>query len=243
MDEARLREQLLGCGLVVRLRVRREVRVDPDSPPIAMTRTGMDGQTLELQEDLHVMLGELGAQKLAAMDVRRAVVDALHVDVAVGVELDLFPLANVERYRRQRFQGHSLDGIEAFAARDAKARVRPRVDALYAFTQRPIDLRERGEALAPMAKTHVAHEDLHQSFDDRLVLRMPGTCRDHGRAVVAGELGVTGVEIRIVEMAFEDALLEAVRYGDVRHAAVEGEHPSVTGEPVAALRVFGGPGE
>jgi hypothetical protein len=59
------------------------------------------------------MLGELHSQELAAVDVGRAVVDALQLDVAVGVELGLLPLAHIERHGRQGLQSGFLDALEA----------------------------------------------------------------------------------------------------------------------------------
>jgi hypothetical protein len=60
---------------------------------------------------------------------------------------------------------------------------------------------------------------------------------------VLAELRVAGVQIRIVQVTLEHALLQAVRHGHVRDAAVEGEHAPMTAEPVAALHVLGRPGE
>src|SRR4029077_16953015 len=59
---------------------------------------------------------------------------------------------------------------------------------------------------------------------------------DHRRGVIGGELRIPGVQIRIVPMALEHALLQAIRHSHVRHAAVVGEHAPVTGQPVAALQ-------
>src|SRR6185437_2810193 len=42
-------------------------------------------------------------------------------------------------------------------------------------------------------------------------------------------------------MALEYALLQTVRYRYMGHATVKTKHPSVRGEPVAALHVFGRP--
>jgi hypothetical protein len=50
-----------------------------------------------------------------------------------------------------------------------------------------------------------------------------------------GQIRVVFVQIRIVEVTFHDALAQAVWYRHVGHAAVIGEHASVTGEPVATL--------
>src|SRR5690606_28867536 len=75
MDEARLREESLGRGLVVGLSVRGEVRRMTDAPPIAMAAARMHSEALEIQEQLHLRLGQLHAQALVAMDVRCAVID------------------------------------------------------------------------------------------------------------------------------------------------------------------------
>lgn len=66
MDEPGLRQQSLGRRLVIRLRLRRELRIDLDAAVIAVTTAWMDGQTFEIQEDLDVVLRELDAQLLVA---------------------------------------------------------------------------------------------------------------------------------------------------------------------------------
>ena len=52
------------------------------------------------------------------------------------------------------------------------------IDALDALAQRPVDLGKRGEAMAPVAEAHVAHQDFDQSLDDGFILwlssRAPG---------------------------------------------------------------------
>ena len=52
----------------------------------------MDREALERQEDLNLVLGELDAQALVAMDMRRAVIHRFDVHVAVGVQRGLFPV-------------------------------------------------------------------------------------------------------------------------------------------------------
>jgi hypothetical protein len=48
MDEPGLRQQSLWRRLVIRLRRRREMRVDLDAPTIAVATALMDGQTFEI---------------------------------------------------------------------------------------------------------------------------------------------------------------------------------------------------
>ena len=170
VDEARLREQLLRCRLVVRLGGRREVRIDLDAPAVAMAAARMDRQALEPQEDLDLVLGDLDAQLLVPVDVRGAVIVALDVDVAVGVQLGVLPFPAVHAPDRQRLECGFLQRLEALAARDAEARVASIIDALDTLAERPVDLAQGSEALAPVAEAHVAHQDFDQSFDDRLYL-------------------------------------------------------------------------
>ena len=63
------------------------MRIDLDAPAVAMAAARMDRQALEPQEDLDLVLGDLDAQLLVPVDVRGAVIVALDVDVAVGVQL------------------------------------------------------------------------------------------------------------------------------------------------------------
>ena len=59
MDEARLRQQFLRRRLVERDRVRWEVLEDLDSSSHFLPAPRMDGQALEIQKDLDMVLGEL----------------------------------------------------------------------------------------------------------------------------------------------------------------------------------------
>ena len=158
------------------------MRVDLDAPAIAMTASGMDRQALELQEDLDLVLGDLDAQLLVPMDVRGAVIVALDVHVAVGMQLGVFPLPAVHIPDRQRLERGFLHRLEALAARDAEARVATIIDALDTLGQRAVDLGEGGEAAAPVAEAHVAHQDFDQPFDDGFVLGVIRTRRHHRRA-------------------------------------------------------------
>ena len=118
------------------------MRIDLDALAIAMAAARMDRQTLEPQEDLDLILGDLDTQLLVPMDVRGAVVVALDIDVAVGVQLGVFPFREVYVPDRQRFERALLHGLEALAARDAKARVTAIVNALDALSQSLVDLKQ-----------------------------------------------------------------------------------------------------
>src|ERR1022692_2771348 len=107
-----------------------------------MAASRMDCQAFEPQEDLHLGLRDLDAQLLVPVDVWRAVIVALEVDVAVGMELCVLPLPTLHVPDRQGLEGGFLQRLEALAARDAKARMATIVNALDAFGQRPVDLRD-----------------------------------------------------------------------------------------------------
>ncbi|MGH7593239.1 MAG: hypothetical protein ACRELE_05245, partial [Gemmatimonadales bacterium] len=63
---------------------------DLDSHAHLLTTPRMDCEPLEIEKDLHVMLGELDSQRFVTMDVRRAVIVTLDGNVAVGVQLRVF---------------------------------------------------------------------------------------------------------------------------------------------------------
>jgi hypothetical protein len=121
--------------------------------------------------------------------------------------------------------------------------VAPIIDALDARGQRAVDLVQGREAMAPVAEPQVAHQDLHQPLDDGLVARLSGPRRHHAGGELRGKIRITGVQVRIVKMALEHPLLQAIGYRDVGHAAVVGVHAPVARQPVAALHVLGRPGE
>jgi hypothetical protein len=104
-------------------------------------------------------------------------------------------------------------------------------------------LSQAGEVLAAMPEAHVAHQDLYQSFHECFISSVPGACWDYGRVVMRGKLRVPTVEIWIVEVALEDALLEAVRDSDVCDTTVELKHSAMTAQPISAARFLDCPGE
>jgi hypothetical protein len=77
----------------------------------------------------------------------------------------------------------------------------------------------------------------------RLVFGMIRARRYHCGRVIGGQLRVAGVQVRIVQMTLEHALLQAVRHRHMRYATVVGVHAPMAAKPVAALHVLGGPGE
>ena len=80
------------------------------------------------------------------MDMRRAVVIALHGDEAIGMELRFLPLATIVLGSGQRLECGLLDRLEAFAARDTKATMPLVIDPLDAYHQRSIDLGDGGKS-------------------------------------------------------------------------------------------------
>src|SRR5450631_1228507 len=177
------------------------------------------------------------------MDVRGAVIIALDAEITIGMQRRLFPFATVELGLRQRFEGDFLQCLEALTARDTKAGMAPIIDPLHALSERLIDLRKRRKGRAPIPEALIAHEYFHRAFDDRLVLWMIRARGHDGGRKMRTERGIARVQIGVVQMAFQDALLQAVRHRHVAHPAVEGEHAPVTAEPVAALHVLGRPRE
>src|SRR5271166_3716951 len=116
-----------------------------------------------------------------AMDVRRAVVIALHRNEAIRMQFRLLPLPAVVLGAGQSLERGSLHCLEAFAARDAKATMPLVIDPLDAYRERSIDLGDGGKSCVTKAEAKIAAEDLYEPLDDRLVLRFSDTRRDDGR--------------------------------------------------------------
>ncbi len=140
----------------------------------------MDSQALKVQNDLDMLLGELEPQFLMPVDMRGAVIVALYGEVAIWMQLCLFPFAGGELILRQRFERQFLPRLKALAARDAKTAMTPIIDSLHALGQCLVDLDNRGKSRAPIPKAQVAPQDFHRTFYIRLVLRMARPCRCDG---------------------------------------------------------------
>jgi hypothetical protein len=117
------------------------------------------------------------------------------------------------------------------------------VDALDAHHQRAIDLGDRRKSGATEAEPEVAGEDFHQSFRDCLIAGPPHACRNNCRGKMCGQVRVVFVQIGIVQMAFDDAGLQAVGHSDVTDTTIIRKHPPMTAEPVTAFHVLRCPGK
>ena len=74
-----------------------------------------------MQEDLDLVFGDLDAQLLVSVDMRRAVVIALDVHISVRMQRGIFPVAIFEISDGQWLQGRFLDRLEALASRHTEA--------------------------------------------------------------------------------------------------------------------------
>ena len=175
--------------------------------------------------------------------MRCAVVIAIDRNVTVGVQLRRLPLPAVVFHTGQRLEGGFLDLLEPLAPGDAKAAVGLVVDALDAHHERAIDLLDRGKSGATEAEAKVAAKDLDESFADSLILRSSDTRRNDSGREVRGQIRVVFVQIRIVQMTFDDASSQAVGDGNVGYAAIPLIHPPVSAEPVTAFHILRRPGE
>ena len=154
------------------------------------------------------------------------------------MQLRSLPLAAVVFHAGQGLEGGSLDLLEPLAAGDAKASVGLVVDALDADHQCTIDLGDRGKSGATEAEPEVAGEDFHQSLCDGLILGFSDARRNDGCGEVRSQVRIVFVQIGIVQMAFDDAGLQAIGDGDMGYPAVPLIHSPVSAEPVAAFHIL-----
>src|SRR3569833_66657 len=167
----------------------------------------MDRQALKAQEDLDLVLGDLDAQLLVSVDMRGAVIVALDVYITVRMQGGVLPVRALKVPDRQRFESGFLERFEAFAARDAEAGVATCINTLDTRAEGLVDLGEGSEARMSIAEARIAHQDFHQSFDDRFILGMIRTRWDHRGGELTSQLRISGVQVWIVQVALEHALL------------------------------------
>ena len=63
--------------------------IDLDAPTLLVPTAWVDGQTLEVEEDLNMVIGDFDLKLLVPMDMRGAVIIALDAHIAVSVEFCL----------------------------------------------------------------------------------------------------------------------------------------------------------
>ncbi|MNN07898.1 hypothetical protein D3C81_1207340 [compost metagenome] len=95
-----------------------------------------------------------------------------------------------------------------------------------------VEFAEREELAVAQGREDPALDHLHADFDLGFVPRLARSGRQHGHAVMLGQVAVTGVDIGLVTVRFGDAAAQIVRYQDLRCAAEKSKTASMRAQPV-----------
>jgi hypothetical protein len=105
------------------------------------------------------------------------------------------------------------------------------LDRVDPFANRGVQIREREKRPVAQHRQDPALDDLDTDFDFGLVGRRGDAGGNHHGAIVAGEVGVRAVHLRLVAARGRDAALQIVRDPDRRTALKVVEHPDVRADP------------
>ena len=133
--------------------------------------------------------------------IRHAVEVVVDLDVIVDVDATRLPFRQLVARARQRPERGPIELLEERAPADAGDLHRAVVDGVDALANGGVQIGEREEGAVPQRREDPALGDLDTHLDFGFVGRRRDARGNHHRAVVAGELGVGAVDLRLVAVA------------------------------------------
>ncbi len=203
----------------------------------------MEGDAFGLDEDLDLAGGEPDPDLLAAMEKRNRVIGAFKRDGRVRVDAAHLPVDQTVGFLGKGIQGRFLGFLEPFPAGNPKSGMGTVVDPGDQEREHLVDLGQASEAAVPKAPTDMPLKDADRAFHEGFVPGATRPCRNHGRAVMNGQIQVGGVQIRIVEVGLQHSGLGVIGDGDPAHPAKRGIHRLVGQEPAGLFLVDGRKGK
>ncbi len=166
---------------------------------------------------------------------RHRVVVAIDLDVVVDANPRHLPFSVLVGQHRQRPQGRLVHLGEGAGAAAGQLLERPLVQVVEQRAQRPVQFVEAEEALVAQSCQHPARDHQHAVLDLGLILGAAGARRQHGHAVMLGQVVIGGVDVRFVARGFRHAAAQVVGYPQLGAAAEEAERAHVAAYPVRQL--------
>ena len=173
----------------------------------------MRGDPFAPVENLDGAGGEADLDLGADEAMRDAVVVRLDLDMIVDADPTDPPLREHVRAPRQGLQRRPVDLLQQLAAGDAEPPDRPfLVEPGHQLGERRIDLGEAVEDAVAQPPEQPALDHQHRLLDLRLVARPSRPGRQNGGAVMRRQVGVTAVDLRIVQAGLDHRDLGVVRH-------------------------------
>ena len=189
-----------------------------------------------------------GARREARLDplvhelIRHAVEIVVNLDVIIDVDATRLPFRQLVARLRQREERRPIELLKERTSADTGDLHRAFVDGVDPLANGGVQIGEGKERAMPQDRQDPALRDL----DTHLRFGFVGGCghaggNDH-RTIMAGELSVGPVDLRLVAVGDRDAALQIVRHPDGGTALKVVEHPHVCADPrrqILAPRGFG----
>ena len=196
--------------------------------------------TFVLEEDLNGGIGITRADSMTAEAIWNTVKVAFDVDVIVGRDLCGRPRGRLEPRGRQRFERGRFARREHGGTRTVEFLEWLAVELLKQNRDGLVEFGKRMEHTASERCEDPAFREQNARFHLGLVAR-PRHARGHdGRAVVARQLDVLGIEVGLVAVGFVHERLGVVGHDQLRDAAEIFKRERVPRQPARPLLVLEG---
>src|SRR5262249_32947669 len=195
---------------------------------VVAARPQVSSDPLTLDENLDGACGEAHLDFGAGEAVGNAVVVIVDVDMIVDADARRAPSGEHVRPDRQGLDRRPIEFFQELPARHAEPADRSLlVEPPQQVADRDIELGEAMEHTIAQTTEEPALDDQHAGFDLRLVARAPWSCRQHGSAVMGCHLGISPVDLRLVETRLDDSDLGVVWNDEAWHTIDRRKGPRV----------------
>src|SRR5215475_3610539 len=232
-DSARIAADTLDRPIGVALMTGRHVVAD-GCVGVVTACTHMGGDPLAPGEDLHGACGEPHLDFAAGEAVGNAVEVILDLDVKVDADAAYAPFGKHVGLYRQGLERWPVQFLKELTAGFSQAAHGPVfVEASKHLADRPVQLRETMEDTVAQTTEEPPLYNKHAALDLGLVAGAPWPCRQDCRAVMGRHVGISSIDLRLVETGLDDGDLGVIRNDEVRDTADRLEGTRVRTDPVA----------
>jgi hypothetical protein len=181
------------------------------------------GHPFPFVQYLHGSGSQAHVDRLADQAVGDAVEMAVDFDMIIEVDAGFAPLGLLVGLGRQGGERGLVVGQELGVTRARELFEEAVVEFRQQRANSGIELVETKEGVGAQPGEDPAFDQLDPGLDLGLVPGFVGARRQHGRAVMRGQVSIGGVEVGFVATGFGNPRFEIVGYDELRHPAKEGE--------------------
>jgi hypothetical protein len=159
----------------------------------------------------------------------------VELDVVVDVDARFLPDREFVGLFRKRLEGWLVQLLIELVAGATEVFHPPDVEFVEQLLDGLVQTSQVEEGAVAQTSEDPALDHLDAHFDFCFVFGLANTCRDDGRAVVLGQVMISGIQIGLVAAGVFDSCFEIVRDDDLGHTAKEREHANVGANPVGQI--------